>query len=706
MKRRLTALLLAACMCLSISASALTTGTYTGEAMGVGGPVKVEVTFDGNTITAVKVVEHKETEGIGTIAIAEIPQAIVEKQSIAIDTVSSATITSNAILEAVADCIVQAGGDVKDFQTAAESTADNTMVPGIYAGTAMGMREEITVHVTVSEDAILAVDVVKCNEQPALLNEAPLAEIPAAIVANQSTNVDAVTGATFTSLGIMNATRDALAKAGNVDGFKTKVTHEVTKGEDVTTDILVVGGGGAGSIAAISAKYPALVGADNGLNVMLIEKQGFLGGNTMLSGGWYGIASPLTDSSANLDAYLPGVLEGLAPDVSKALTEQIYRISSETILNMQLTGLSVIDAFAMHDASEYAGYPLSWAVGQVDTTSDHDMRWAQGWRLGQYFKERLTNSDVDVRLNTAADKLLLDDNGAVIGVHATTKDAEYNIYAKKVILATGGFANNPEMIEEYCPQFSNIIAYVNASSTGDAFAMCKDVDAVVYVDRAMKNLGTDVRYGIWSDLNEFHCLDGYVNSLGSVNESTQGLILINTDGDRFCFDGTGYATGGTFDAIIQQPGKTSFAIIDANHPYAYVAEASKQEAYRFKAETIDQLAEAIGVPAEKLNATVAAYNASIESGEVDEFGVAANQKHAVLEAPYYAVVVNPILPAIYAGMQVDDNCQIMNSKGETVENLFGAGDTCNATGSIGAVGAAIYTGRIAGENAAAQILGK
>ena len=693
--RRTLALLLTVCMCFcGVSACALADETYTATANGMG-EVTVTLTVADGKITAADVDTSNETAGFGLDIADELAAQLVAAGSADIDGVSGCTVTSTAVKVAAASALEQAG----------VNSGDNKLVPGIYEGRATALRGELVVHVTVSEDAILAVDVISHVEHPDQLNEAPLKEIPAAIVEQQSANVDVVTGATLTSLGIMNAVRDALKQAGNTTGFETKTETTITHGEDVTTDILVVGGGGAGASAALNAKYAGFIGEDNGLKVILIEKQGFLGGNTLLSGGWVAAAVPL-NSQEYIDEHLEDqVFAGLDENANKALIEKMYRISGETLLNMQQTGYSIITDYAMGDADDY-GYIAEWLVGAVDTTDTDDFRWSQGWRLGQYFTERLTDSDIDVRLNTAADELLLDETGAVIGVHVTAKDSEYNIYAKKVILATGGFANNEELIEKYCPQFSGIAAYVNAGSTGDAFTMAEAVDAVVVVNRAMKNLGTDSRTGIWSDLNEFHCLDGYSTPTGTVYPSTQGLILVNTDGERFCFDGTGYGTGSTFNAIIEQPGKTSFAIIDSNHPFYDVAEASTEYNYKFKADTIAELAEMIGVPADTLEATVAAYNASIESGETDEFGVAADQKNAVLEAPFYAVVVNPILPAIYAGMQVDENCQLLNSKGEVVENLYAVGDTCNYSGELGALGAVIYTGRIAAEDAAARILGE
>ncbi len=191
----------------ALAEAAFTPGTYTGVGEGMGGDVTVSVTFSESAIEKVEVVSHGETKGICEPAIEQIPAAIVEAQSLAVDAVSGATVTSKAILKAVEDCAAQAGADVS-LLTGEESLPENT-----YEGVGKGMGGELKVWLEAAEGKIVSV-VVKEQAETDFIAEPALEQIPAAIVDAQSFDVDAVTGATVTSKAIIAAAKDAAAKAG------------------------------------------------------------------------------------------------------------------------------------------------------------------------------------------------------------------------------------------------------------------------------------------------------------------------------------------------------------------------------------------------------------------------------------------------------------------------------------------------------------
>ena len=166
-------------------------GVYTGKAKGFKG---VDLTITGGKITALSVRPHEDTPFIADPAIETVTQAILEAQSTDVDVVSGATYTSEAVIEAAEKALQMAGSELKD---------------GTYTGSAQGYKSEITVNVTVAQGQIVNVEVVEHDDTPFVAQNA-VDQIPAAIVDAQSFEVDAVSGATMTSNGIMKAVQNAL----------------------------------------------------------------------------------------------------------------------------------------------------------------------------------------------------------------------------------------------------------------------------------------------------------------------------------------------------------------------------------------------------------------------------------------------------------------------------------------------------------------
>ncbi len=269
-----------------------TAGTYTGSAPGKNGDVTVEVTLSSDAITEVKVTDHAETAGIADPAIEEVPAAIVEAQSLSVDTVSGATITSQAIIDASKAALESAGVDVNAMGSgdAAASTAGDTTVTftaGTYTGKADGYNGPVTLDVTFTEDQITDIEVVDSVETEHVGTVAYDYLVQDILAAN-GTGVDVISGATFTSAAVKNAVNDAAEQAGASDlaVFKKKtVVHEAGDPIEETYDVVVVGAGGAGMAAAAQA-------AQDGNTVCVIEKNAEIGGNTLVSGGQYQSVMP------------------------------------------------------------------------------------------------------------------------------------------------------------------------------------------------------------------------------------------------------------------------------------------------------------------------------------------------------------------------------------------------------------------------------
>lgn len=257
--------------------------TLTGTAPGRNGDVTVEVVYSDNKIQSVKVTDHQETEGIADGALEQIPTAIVEANTPNVDTVSGATITSEAIINAVIAALESGGVDVASLGTAApHENVPVTYTAGTYTGTGEGYNGPINLEVTFTEDGIESIDYSDNVETNHIGTPAFDYLVEDAIAANGS-GIDSVSGATFTSIGFKDALADAAeqAEASDLDGFKSNTyVHEAEDPIEETFDVVVVGAGGAGMGAAVQA-------AQNGNSVVVVEENAEIGGNTVASGGQF-----------------------------------------------------------------------------------------------------------------------------------------------------------------------------------------------------------------------------------------------------------------------------------------------------------------------------------------------------------------------------------------------------------------------------------
>ena len=249
-------------------------GTYTATVDGRNGPLTMEGVFTEDAIESLTVTSHSETEGISDGAIQDLPQQIVDAQSLQVDAVAGATITSEAVIAAVKDLVEQAGGDVQALENAGTAEYSKAMTAGTYTATARGHHSDVTVEVTVSDEAIESVTVVD-DDETYNISDAAIDTVPGQIVEHQSVNVDGVAGATMTSQAILNAVRDCIEQAGGqeaVNAFSVRA-GETPSTEEFTmeADVVVAGSGLTGIAAALAAQQ-------EGASVILIEKLPFVGG--------------------------------------------------------------------------------------------------------------------------------------------------------------------------------------------------------------------------------------------------------------------------------------------------------------------------------------------------------------------------------------------------------------------------------------------
>lgn len=558
-------------------------------------------------------------------------------------------------------------------------TQKNDFTSGEFEGSGEGLHGEIKVKVTLENGVISKIDVVEQNENQ-ILGVAAFETITQAVLAKNSTNVDTVSGSTATSVGFIAALNEALKDA------KLVAEKEIKKEEEATVqkfDVVIVGGGGAGLAAAIEA-------AEAGASVIILEKAGSLGGNTLVAGGYNGSGT--------------SVQKGLGiPDTSDILFEDTMK-GGDYKANPEL-----VRVFA-----DNAGKAVEWTVDHlgVELRQDYLMQ----FDIAAYPRAHITTAqdnsgligpmiakvkelNVTIKTSTPAVEFIVDGN-KVTGVKATRDGVEYTFEATKgVVLATGGFGANFEMVEKYDPTKKGASKTTNvASITGDGIIMAEKIGAhLVGMEYVQTNHGADPVDG---SLNHFV---GY----GSLD----GGITVDLTGERFLDEGSRRDVASALFLKAQAATNTDrvFVVwgneVDAKRNNFEVNQAHYQKSIAndtvFKADTLEEAAKHYGINYENLVATIERYNTMVEKGVDEDFG-RTSQLTVIKEGPYYIGCITPSVHHTMGGVEINTQAQVINESGEVIENLFAAGEV---TGGIhgsnrlggNAVADALVFGRIAGQ---------
>ena len=368
------------------------TATYTGSAPGMESVVTATITVDNGAITSVELDVSGETAGIGDVTGDVLAQQVLDAQGTEIDGVSGATVTSDAVRAAVRNALDTAAGNVDN----------GLLVPGTYTATAHGAKHDLTVEADVTENEITDILVTEANDSP-FVSEAAIAKMPARILEKQSAAVDAVTGATLTSAAIRNAVSNCLVQAGaNLSDWSTKET--VRQGQDVNIDVLVVGGGTSGLTAALAAKTDAaLSNVDSGLDVMIVEANGYAGGNMAICGGYiasyFGTSlNEYTGNSIEADTLVSSLLN-LYPQYADVLDGElmlrIAELTDDTLNGLMARGfyLTGSDAYVGESSRISKDGPTAYTSSSVIADSETGERSGDnGYDVyggGAYFAETL-----------------------------------------------------------------------------------------------------------------------------------------------------------------------------------------------------------------------------------------------------------------------------------------------------------------------------
>lgn len=597
---------------------------------------------------------------------------------------------------------------------------------GTYTAQAQGNNGPVTVSVTFSADAITEVAVTE-HAETAGLSDRPIEEIPAAIVAHQSLGVDTISGATNTSNAILTAVADCVAQAGGDAEALKAVEVEAAPVEDIeaTYDVVVVGGGGAGLTAAITA-------AQQGAEVILIEKAGALGGNTLIAGQGFNASDPErqanTEMSEALTTELKSYLE-LDPADFGAFAEVLETVKAQINEYLASGSTTLFDSPELHMLHTYMGGKRTGLDGTViepdleltrtfATNALGALEWAESigaeWNdttstiLGAMWPrshglsngniitiltDAATAEGVEILTDTRGNELIVED-GRVAGVKATTSaGANVTLHANSgVVLATGGFSANAPMVAEYnnyWPGLSDTMPSTNAPTiTGDGIIMAQEV-------------GADLTgMGFAQLMPSSHPVDGSLFS--GIWGSAETQVFVNKEGKRYVNE---YAERDVLSkAALEQTDGIFYIICDNKIAKDADVEGMEASGNVVVANTLEELAEKLEIPVDTFVAKIERYNSFVDAQKDDDFGKPLFGEK-IDEAPFVATPRSPALHHTMGGVKIDTDTHVLSTEGTPIPGLYAAGEVTGGLHAGNRLGGNAMTdflvfGRIAGENAA------
>jgi len=548
---------------------------------------------------------------------------------------------------------------------AAENSAQGSFLDGTYQGTAKSHGGDLTATVTVKNGKLAQVDVKATDTEG--ISDAAIKKVPAAIVKTQSLEVDAVAGATETSMGIVDATKMALRNA-----FLAPVA------EVVNTDVVVIGGGNAGLAASVEASA-------KGAKVVLLEKMAFLGGNSIRSGGAYNAVDPVRQSKIgvedSIDKHFQQTFDGGDRKADPALVKILVANS--------LDGLKWLEGHGMKwNDTVFTVLGALWPRSHQPTD-------ATGTGFIKTLKAAAEKAGVKIVLEAKANQLI-QINGRVTGVvavNAEGKRIRYNA-SKGVVLATGGFGANKEMRQAYDPKITPNLGTTNhVGATGDGIVMAQAINAnlvgMEYIQ--MLPLG-DPKSGV---------LEGWIGF------DVENYIYINKLGKRFVSEAERRDV--MTQALIKQPDQFMYVVCDAHsfptpqtkNSFNETAEQLIKSGRDYASDTIEGLAAQMKVDPVALKATIDRYNEGVKSKN-DEFGKKL-LRDPIDRPPFYASGRVPTVHHTMGGVQINTQAQVLDIDGKVIPGLYAAGEVTGGIHGTNRLGGnalvdTIVFGRIAGQN--------
>ncbi len=593
-------------------------------------------------------------------------------------------------------------------------------VSGDFTGTAQGLGGDVVVTLTLKDGKIVGCTATGDKETEGIGSKV-IDSFPAIVAESGSIAVDAISGATVTSDAFVAAAEAALTEAGlNPEDYKTAIATAAGEDRTVDADVVVVGAGGAGMTAAISA-------AADGLKVVVVESQAMVGGNSVrATGGMNAAKTPLQDKntfgeSAGVEKTLAAA-EGYADNetitaLAATVSEQweAYKANPEGYfdsvelmeLDTMIGGKGINNPELVKTLCSNTADSIVWldsvgasltsvgAFGGASVKRIHRPVNAEGKTLsvGAYIvpilEKNLQDAGVEIILNTTVDTILTDANGAACGVSGVANDgSKLTVNADAVILTTGGFGANLDMVVSYKPELAGFMTTNAAGIQGQGIKMAEALGAAT-VDMDQIQIHPTVE----------------ANTAALITEGLRGdgAILVNAEGKRF-FDEVS-TRDKVSAAEIAQPGSYSYLIVDqAMADASNVIQGYIKKGFTTQGETYEELAKALGMDEAAFAETMNNWNSCVEAKSDPEFG-RTSFANPLNTAPYYAIKVTAGVHHTMGGLKINPAAEVLTEDGSAIAGLFAAGEV---TGGVhganrlggNAVADFVVFGRIAAQSAA------
>lgn len=547
-----------------------------------------------------------------------------------------------------------------------KNTTATKMTPGTYEASEEGHNGAVHVSVTVSEDKIENVEV-KDNSETRGLSDPAIQLIPSQIVAYQTLSTDVVSGATYTTVAIREAVKNCIIQAGgNPDAYNTKIPNdEKGQEEELSSDVIVVGGGAAGMAATIRLE-------EAGKSVILVEKTSSLGGTIRVSGGNQVVQGSKVQKEA-----------GVTNDSVKSMEEDFLK-NGDQLNDAELLGIYAKNVGTATDwLSDDVGvrYNMEGGLHQLaEYAIDRELAYDGGGAgAAETLNDKVHATDANVLLNTVAKHLIVE-NGKVTGVEAESqKGKKYTLKADAVILATGGYGNNNDLLPASA---RNGLFYGLDSSNGEGLVMAVE-DA---------NAGTTHMEYIKEYPNGVETSKKHAKSTiaGNITAFSKAAILVNQKGERVVNEKA--SNHDILNALKKQSGETLYLVMDEatfnewktklaaaglseDMIDAYVANNGKSEPVCTMGATIKEAAEAAGIDGNALTKTIEKFNTYVEDGEDKAFHRAKEYLTSTFaEGNIYIVEQKARYATTMGGLDVDGNLQVVDTNGKVIDGLYAAGE--------------------------------
>ena len=591
-----------------------------------------------------------------------------------------------------------------------------------YTGTAQGMGGEVSVTLTI-ENGVITDCVATGDKETDGIGSVVIAQFPAQVVEGNTINLDAVSGATITSNAFIEAAKAALTAAGlNPDDYMTKGAAAAAGDVTKEADVVIVGAGGAGMTAAMTA-------SDAGKSVIILESQAMVGGNSVRSTGGMNAAKTVYQDEnefgegAGVEKMLKSAADNYADNEfitslaatvaqqwadyqanpvgyfdSVELMELDTMVGGKGINNPELVKTLVegtapaIDwldenGMSLHNVAAFGGASVKRIHRPVN---EEGKVVSVGAYLVPLMEKACQDRGVEFILNTTADTILTDANGQAVGVSGTDKDGNtVTVNAKAVVLATGGFGANLDMVASYKPELKGFMTTNAPGIQGQGIAMATAIGAAT-VDMDQIQIHPTVE----------------ANTAALITEGLRGdgAILVNANGERFTDE---VSTRDKVSAAeIAQPGSFSWLIVDqAMADASNVIQGYITKGYTKQGATYEELAKEIEVDPATFAATMEKWNGCVEAKTDADFG-RTSFANPLNTAPYYAIKVSAGVHHTMGGVVINSSTEVLKEDGSVIPGLFAAGEVTGGVHGANRLGGTavadfVVFGRIAGASAAA-----